>query len=317
MSSSPEVPWSDHVQDVMTGDLVAIFAYTTPAGGVVALPVAPIGAVDRDAGTITLTTSLAHYRKLRYLLQNPKVAVAYHTREHGFSTGDEFILAHGKATAQLKPSRERNAVLESLGIRFLGALPSGPFWNWALREEFYERVIIDISLQRVTVRSAAQVGGPASVFGEQWPSSSPPPQAPPAKGTGPRMATAKLYRKMKDLPHQVLAYRGSDGYPVVAPVRITGHNENGLQFNDTMGLLPPGGRRAGLTVHAFGSRLVGFSQWVCTGWLNVSETTVVYSPHTASGLTVPPMRRFQLLAAGLVAKRVIRRARRDGSLPQR
>ena len=77
--------WSDADDAIIGGDLTAALAYVTPAGGAVATPVAPIGLRDREAGTVVFTTSLGFGRKLERIRANPRVALAYHAREHGFA----------------------------------------------------------------------------------------------------------------------------------------------------------------------------------------------------------------------------------------
>ena len=62
------VTWSDEVDDVLASDLTALLAYATPAGGAVATPVSPVGMRDRDAGTVSFTTSMGFGRKLERLL---------------------------------------------------------------------------------------------------------------------------------------------------------------------------------------------------------------------------------------------------------
>src|ERR1051325_1862401 len=99
--------WSDEVQDIMAGDLVTTFAYLTPAGGAVAIPVSPVGLVDRETGFISLTTSLAFSGKLHRLLRDPRVAMAYDSRDHGFSVRPGFVLTQGDAAVALTPSPER------------------------------------------------------------------------------------------------------------------------------------------------------------------------------------------------------------------
>jgi hypothetical protein len=80
------VIWDDEVDDVIGGDAAVGFASVTPARGVVIMPMAPLGLRDRDAGTITITTSLGLPKKLVRLRQNSSVALAYHAREHGKSS---------------------------------------------------------------------------------------------------------------------------------------------------------------------------------------------------------------------------------------
>ena len=61
------VTWSDTADEIITGDLTTAVAYVTPAGGAVVTAVAPIGLRDRDAGTVSFTTSLGFGRKLERL----------------------------------------------------------------------------------------------------------------------------------------------------------------------------------------------------------------------------------------------------------
>jgi len=223
------VLWSDEAQEVMAGDLVTAFAYGTPAGGAVAIPVSPTGLVDRDAGIIGVTTSLAFNGKLRHILRDPHVAMAYHTREHGFATADDFVLAQGVATVPLTPSPEVLDALKPRIERYLGAMPTGRFWDWVLGDYLDNRVVIDIAVRRMTSWPDKHAVGERSVSGTAWPEQQPAPQETPAKGTGPRVDTRKLHGQMSKLPHQLLSYRGADGHPVVVPVRVAGHSEQGRQ----------------------------------------------------------------------------------------
>ena len=79
------VPWDDEVDEIITGDAAVGFASVTPARGVVIMPMAPLGLRDRNAGTVTLTSSLGLPKKLERIRRNPSVALAYHAREHGDS----------------------------------------------------------------------------------------------------------------------------------------------------------------------------------------------------------------------------------------
>ena len=105
------VTWSDEVDEILTGDLAAGFAYLTPAKGVVIAPMAPLALRDRDAGTVSLTTSLGLWKKLDRVRRNPGVAVAYHAREHGFSERSGFVVVQGRASFSPTPDR---AWLESI-----------------------------------------------------------------------------------------------------------------------------------------------------------------------------------------------------------
>src|SRR5579862_9540440 len=106
MASVP-VRWPDEVDEVLTGDLTAAAAYVTPAGGAVISAVCPIGIDRRDVGEVGFTTSLGFGKKLERIIADPHVALAYHSREHGFSASPAFVLTQGTALVDIRPSRER------------------------------------------------------------------------------------------------------------------------------------------------------------------------------------------------------------------
>src|SRR3954463_12659362 len=95
--------WPDEVDEVIAGDMTAALAYVTPAGGSVVTAVAPIGLRDRERGTVGFTTSLGLHKKLERIRRNPRVALAYHAREHGFADGGGFVLVQGDAELTLDP----------------------------------------------------------------------------------------------------------------------------------------------------------------------------------------------------------------------
>jgi len=146
-----------------------------------------------------------------------------------------------------------------------------------------------------------------------WPDP-PAPQAPPRNGTGPRVDVDRAAVRIGSLPHRVLAYRGTDGFPVVVPVRLAGHDTAGLRLVAASGLLPPGGRRAGLLAHAYHPQLVGLATRTFTGWLQVAaDGTAVYAPHTSKGFVAPPRKKLLLVSNGLFAKYGLWQARRQGT----
>ena len=100
------------------------------------------------------------------------------------------------------------------------------------------------------------------------------------------------------LPHRVLAYRGADGFPVVVPVELAGHDAAGLRLVTPDGMLRPG-RRAGLLAHAYRPQLIGLATRTFTGWLDVAgDGTAIYAPHTSKGFVAPPRKRL-LVSNGL------------------
>src|ERR1700752_4486098 len=99
--------WSDLDDEVIGGDLTAALAYLTPAGGAVVTAVAPVGIRDRAAGTVGFTTSLGFGKKLERIVREPRVALAYHAREHGYARCDSYVLVQGRARVDLEPDRAR------------------------------------------------------------------------------------------------------------------------------------------------------------------------------------------------------------------
>ena len=101
------VVWDDAIDEVLAGDLAAGLGYRTPAGGVVVQAVAPIGLRDRATGTIGFTTSLGFSKKLERIRRDPRVAMAYHAREHGFAGGSRYVLVQGRA--RISPRRSETS----------------------------------------------------------------------------------------------------------------------------------------------------------------------------------------------------------------
>jgi hypothetical protein len=119
--------------------------------------------------------------------------------------------------------------------------------------------------------------------------------------------------KLASLPHRLLAFKGADGFPVVVPVAVAGHDGAGIQLIAAPGLLPPGGRRAGFLAHSFRYQLVGLTTRTFTGWLDVtSDGEARYAPHTSAGFWAPPRKNLLLVMNGLFAKHGMRQARRAG-----
>src|SRR6059058_1240798 len=100
------VDWPDEIDEVIGGDLTAAVSYITPAGGAVVTAVAPIGLRDRSSGTVSFTTSLGFGRKLDRIEKDPRIALAYHAREHGHSHSSRYVLVQGSATVVRKPDSE-------------------------------------------------------------------------------------------------------------------------------------------------------------------------------------------------------------------
>lgn len=307
------VRWPDDVDDVIMGDITAAAAYVTAAGGAVVTAVAPCGIRQRDAGTVGFTTSLGFGKKLERIIRDPHVALAYHAREHGFSASPAFVLAQGSASVDIQPSRERLEALIPQAEPYVGKVMRGPLWDRLLREYYWERVLVDIAVERIVSWPDPSASGERRVTGAAWPGPADP-QPPPKNGTGPRVDVAKAAGRIGVLPHRVLAYRGADGFPVIVPVQVAAHDQAGLRLVAAGGLLPPGGRRAGLLAHAYRPQLIGLSTRIFTGWLEVSgDGAAVYAPHTSKGFVAPPAKNLLLVSNGLMAKYGMWQARRQGT----
>jgi hypothetical protein len=295
--------WSDADDAIISGDLTAGLAYLTPGGGAVVTPVAPVGLRDREAGTVTFTTSLGFGRKLERMRENPRVALAYHAREHGFATESRFVLVQGEASADPEPDR---AVLEEevgpASARFMGAPKKGVFWDRWLDAYYADRVLVTVRVERVVSWPDLQCQGEPSVSGTPLPGQDPPSQQAPAKGTGPRVDAERAARRARALPHVMLGWAAADGYPMVVAVQVGAAGAQGIELQ---GPLPAGGRRAGLMAHRYEAQLVGLETRQYTGWLQDGT----YAPHTESGFRAPGNKTLLLLANGFLAKRGLKKAR--------
>jgi hypothetical protein len=303
------------VDRIIGGDMTAGLAYVTPAGGAVVTAVAPVGLRDLDRGTVGFTTSIGLPKKLERMLKDPRVALSYHAREHGLASEPGFVLVQGDASVTLDPDEDylRNE-LSPRAERFMGPPREGLFWDRWLREYYADRVLVEVSVKRVLVWPDESCRGQPVVHGQPLPAEPAPPQQAPKGGPGPRVDAQQAAERAGKLPHALLAFRGADGYPLEVPVQVAGAGEGGLVLEAPSGLVPPGGRRAGLLAHRYGAKLVGLTARQFTGWLTADGGRVVYAPHTTQGFQAPNNKTLLLLANGLLAKRGLRKARQDGTL---
>jgi hypothetical protein len=238
LGAGMSIRWPAEVDDVLTGDITAALGYLTPAGGAVVTAVAPCGIGDRELGTLGFTTSLGFGRKLERIVADPRIALAFHAREHGYSASPAVVLAQGTASVDLTPSRAQLEALTPQVEHYLGKVMRGPVWDRLLREYYGERVLVDIAVERIAAWPDPSASGEMSVTGAAWPGPADP-QPPPRNGTWPRVDVSRAARQIAVLPHRVLAYRGADGFPVLVPVYLAGHDQAGLRLAVPGGLLPP------------------------------------------------------------------------------
>lgn len=309
------VQWPDAVDEVIGGDLTAALAYVTPAGGAVVTAVAPIGLRDRDAGTVSFTTSLGFGRKLERIERDPRVALAYHAREHGMSSSPRYVLVQGSASVVKQPDPEYLELIGRQATPFMGPPRRGLFWDRWLSAYYGDRVPVHVQVERIVSWPDLRCEGEPEVHGSPVPGDGPPPpQKPPAKGTGPRLDAARAGTAASKLPHQLVAFRGSDGHPVVVPVRVTGADAGAIRLEGAPGLLPPGGRRAGMLAHDYRAKLIGLAARQHTGWLEVDGDRALYAPHTKSSFRAPANKTLLLLGNGYLARKGLREAQKRGTL---
>jgi hypothetical protein len=305
--------WPDTVDGILDGDQVIALAYVTPASGVVVTPVTNLALRDRDAGRVMpANTSVGVWKKLDRIRRNPRVALAYHTRAHGFSDRPEYVLVQGRASLSA-PVPDYPRTIRANWERFGGPADFGPLWRLWLRA-WLLRVELEVAVERVMVWPDLACGGVPEVHGADLPATPPDPQRAPANGTAPRIDHVRAAKRAGRLPNALLGWVGGDGLPLVVPVEVAGPDERGILLDAPAGLVPPGGRRAGLTAHWFARYTFGQTLRKHTGWLETGGGTrrVVYAPHTEKGYRLPESRSLFKLVAGGATWWGLRGARRAG-----
>jgi hypothetical protein len=298
--------WSEADDAIIGGDLTAALAYVTPAGGSVVTPVAPIGLRDREGGTVSFTTSLGFGRKLQRIERDPRVALAYHAREHGFASEPRFVLVQGKASYDASPDPAVLAErVRPASERFMGAPRTGWFWDRWLSAYYADRVLVTVQVERVVSWPDLACQEEPSVMGSPLPAEPSQPQAAPKNGVGPRIDVQRAASRLRKLPHVLLGYVQADGFPTMVPVGIGEASADGMELTGPS--LPPGGRRAGLMAHRYERQLIGLETRQHTGWLQDG----VYAPHTESGFRAPANKTVLLLANGFMARRGLKRAQAE------
>src|SRR4051812_45533059 len=171
------VQWPDAVDEVIGGDLTAALAYVTPAGGAVVTAVAPIGLRDRDAGTVSFTTSLGFGRKLERIERDPRVALAYHAREHGLSQSPRYVLVQGSASVVKQPDQEYVEFIGGQATPFMGPPRRGVFWDRWLSAYYSDRVPVHVQVERIVSWPDLRCAGEPEVHGSAPPADPPRPRA--------------------------------------------------------------------------------------------------------------------------------------------
>jgi hypothetical protein len=305
--------WPDEVDEVLEADVVAALAYRTPAGGAVVTGVSPIGLRDRDAGTVSFTTSLGFGRKLERIRRHPQVALAYHAREHSSSGRPDYGLVQGTVTSVVLADESLRAEIGERSQRYLGPPRQGPFWDRWLHVYYRDRVVVTVEVARIVHWPDLECRGEPEVIGPPLPGRSLE-QEPPKNGTAPRIDSRRAVRRLAAVPHRLLSFVAADRYPVVVPVTVLASDEGGLTLRTESSLLPAGGFRAGILGHKFYEHVAGLTSRQYTGWMTVRRpgTTGYYAPHTERSLVLPHSKTLALLVNGMVATITYRQAQRAG-----
>lgn len=313
------VAWDDDLDAIFAGDLTVGLGYRTPAGGVVVQAVAPIGLRDRAKGTLGFTTSLGFSKKLERIAADPRVAMAFHAREHGRARGSRYVLAQGTARVIERPSDAERDQVRANAAEYLGSPKRGVFWDFWMREYYVSRVPVEVTVTRIIAWPRLDAAGvPDVVIGEPLGTEQATPQRAPKNGTGPRVDLARAARRLRATAHVLLGYAGADGAPVVVPVRLSAADDaTGLPLRSSA-VLPRGGRRAGILGHSYKAQLIGLTTRQHTGWLEVDDDGGArYAPHTETGYKAPANKTLLLLLNGALAKKGVRAVAKAKRSPAR
>jgi hypothetical protein len=261
---------------------------------------------------------LGFSKKLDRIAADPRVAMAFHAREHGTATGTRYVLAQGTARVIAKPSDAQRRVVREHATDHLGPPKEGLFWDRWLREYYVSRVPVEVTVTRILTWPTLDAAGlPQVAAGEPLPAQEAEPQRPPKRGVAPRIDVARAARRLRSTTHTLLGYAGADGAPVVVPVELGAEDEGGLVVTSATPL-PPRGRRAGLLGHTYRARLIGLETRQHTGWLEVGEDAGArYAPHTETGYRAPANKTLLLLLNGALAKKGVKQAAKTAREPQR
>jgi hypothetical protein len=299
----PSNAWDEVVDDVLGGDQVVALAYVTPARGVVLTPMTNFGLRDRAAGTLSaINSSVGVSGKLERIAREPRIALAFHTRQLSFSDRPEYVLVQGVATLAA-PVADYPRSVRAAWERFGGPVEVGRLWDRWLRI-YNTRVVVTIAVERVVAWPDLACAGTPVVFGTPLAAAEPvPAQREPRGGTAPRVDHARAAARLARRPHRLLGWVGADGFPVVVPAEVAGAAPDGIALHVPDGLVPPGGRRAGMLAHWFARYTAGQDQRRHSGWLRADgPRRAVYAPHTEHGYRMPASMLAYRLAAGAATR---------------
>ena len=181
-------------------------------------PVNNFAVRDRARGTITaVNSSVGVWRKLDRIRRNPRVALAFHTREHSASASSDYVLVQGTATLS-RPIADYPSTILDNWERFEPWADLHPLWKrW--RRVYALRVAIEVAVERIVVWPDLACSGAPTVHGPALPAEPPTPQAPPKKGSGPRLDHVRAARRGQAAPAHAARLGGRGWLPGGGPGR--------------------------------------------------------------------------------------------------
>src|SRR4029077_12725800 len=96
-------------------------------------------------------TSIGFGRKLERIRRDPRVALSYHAREHGFSRSGGFVHVQGTATPRRLDPEALHRELGARSVPFMGPPRTGRFWDRWLREYYQDRLRVGVGGARLVV----------------------------------------------------------------------------------------------------------------------------------------------------------------------
>ena len=236
------------------------------------MAVAPIGLRDRERGTVGFTTSLGFAKKLDRIRREPRVALAYHAREHGARDGRSTCSSRAAPSRSSSRAERARAGARARPSATSARAAAGVLGPLAARVLHGARSRCGCTLSGSPSGPTCAAPASPSCTGCRRRPLAPDPQPPPKKGTGPRVDMRRAARRLRKTPHVLL---GSPGLRRLPGDRrrssCARSDETGLELSAAPGVIPAGARRAGLLGHAYRPQLVGLTARQHTGWLEAAR----------------------------------------------
>ena len=163
-------------------------------------------------------TSLGFAKKLDRIQREPRVALAYHTREHG-GQRPEFVLVQGRAEPVTEPTPEDRALVRRQAEQFLGSAQAGRSGTAGCASTTWCASRSGCTSERITVWPDLDCAGEPERYGLPEPVSTPDPQLAPANGTAPRVDMQRAAKRLAKT-RTCCSATSTPTYPELAPVEM-------------------------------------------------------------------------------------------------